>query len=213
MRRIAIALLLLAGCSTDTTAWTDGKPADPSPPLDDQALQRAEHASWLAEGTLHRCDFSAYTLSREPVQVRMAPTAGARAAGKLPGASYDPDLGADVGTDIDVIEARDGWFRIRSHEPELQGWIPGRYIEFDLQTDKAFAAPDSSAAVVATSWDTAEGRTTLTWNEPSDCKGHWVKALFAGQDRIERSGWAAGVCANQYTTCDGVYGEWLPNGN
>ena len=119
------------------------------------------------------------------------------------------DLERDIGTEMDVLEARDGWFRIRGYDPSpfVEGWIAGRYLEFDLQTDKVFAAPDSGAAVVATSWDTPDGHISFTWRDPSDCKGKWVNARFTGRDGIERDGWAAGVCGNQDTTCDGVYGE------
>jgi len=199
MRHLAVALLLIAGWNAAVAASDDGL-----------ALQRAEHARWLAAGTLHRCQFRAYTFSDEPVDLRSAPANGAPVIGRLPAATYDPDIGAELGPEMDVLEARNGWFRVRSHDPTVSGWVPGRVLEFDLQTDKAFIAPDANGAVVATSWDMPDGRMQFTWREPSDCKGHWVKALFTGRDGIERSGWAAGVCANQLTTCDSVYGEMLP---
>jgi len=204
MRAIAIGLMLLTS-------------VDLSEVDSDEALRRyqqQEHARLLAGGTLHQCDFKAYTGSSGKIVVRSEPKDDASVVGTLPASTYDPDIDAQVGTDLDVIEARDGWFRVLSYDPfpSVKGWIPGRYIEFDLQTDFVHAAPDANSAVVATSWDLPDGggRMFFTWREPSDCKGKWVKARFTGRDGIERDGWAAGVCADQYTTCDGVYGGMRP---
>ena len=215
MRHFIVVVSLLSACGIE-----QGRPpgedatlaGTSSPASGEEAMERArkqEHARELAGGTLHHCDFNAYSASRERVIVRSAPAVDAVVVGRLPEAKFDPDLERDIGTEMDVLEARDGWFRIRGYDPSpfVEGWIAGRHLEFDLQTDKVFAAPDSGAAVVATSWDTPDGHISFTWRDLSDCKGKWVNARFTGLDGIERDGWAAGVCGNQDTTCDGVYGE------
>ena len=88
------------------------------------------------------------------------------------------------------------------------GWISGRYLDFALQTDLAFAEPDPSSPVVAAHWEDEEGGHPFGYRHPSACRGEWVRLKVTARDGVEREGWVRGVCGNQETTCDGVAGDY-----
>jgi len=138
--------------------------------------------------------------------------------GRLPPPQRVEDL--DFATEFDVVEARNGWFRIVNAAPWQNegsrstglpsGWISGRFLDFQLQTDKAFAQPDAASAVVATSWrDSGGERHELGYRNPTACRGEWVRLTVTGHDGRAREAWVRGVCGNQETTCDGVTGDWI----
>jgi hypothetical protein len=166
------------------------------------------------------CRFEGWIESADPaaLEVRAAPSPGAALVGRLPPPERDEDYA--FGTEFRVVEARGGWFRIEdayrwsqgrdmpSTLPE--GWIPGSALDFALQTDKAFEAPDPRSRVVATSWQAADGAHTFTYRLPSDCRGEWVRLLVTGRDGREQQAWVRGVCGMQATTCDGMQGDPIP---
>lgn len=175
-----------------------------------------------AEGSdADTCAFEAWVIDGEPkgLNVRAAPSARARITGKLPPMEMDPDLGRKLGAGIKVLQSRNGWFRIGDPEwsrnlggnPEgPKGWIHGRYIDFALQSDKAFERPDPSSPVVATSWwDYENGQHPFDYRLPRECRGEWVRMLVKGHDGPERLGWVRGTCAIQETTCDGVASDLM----
>ncbi len=129
------------------------------------------------------------------------------------------DVEVDFGATFDVVEARDGWFRIENARRWSQagqgastlpsGWVSGRFVGFQLQTDKAFAEPDPASPVVVTSWDEDGGLSQFGYRNPTACRGEWVRLTVVGRDGRERQGWVRGVCALQETTCDGVQGDLI----
>lgn len=168
----------------------------------------------------HRCRLDGWASdpARVGVEVRAGPSADARVVGRLPPPEMD---GEDpFGVSFRVVEARDGWFRIRrpytwsqGQNPPFtlpEGWIEGRSLDFALQTDKAFEAPDPRSAVIATTWRASDGDHMFDYRLASDCRGEWVRLLVTGHDRRERPAWVRGVCGNQATTCDGMQGDPIP---
>lgn len=225
LRAFPLPLLLLAACgapANETVMTADSETAVSNTPMGPSIVEdpRADE-----HGELGKCDFSAYYAApkgeRRGTNVHAGPSAASRVVGKLPPPVLDPDREDEVSADFRVVEARDGWFRIDDVSPTAgdtapeSGWIEGRYIGFDLQTDKAFAEPTRGSPVVAISWeDPKEGIVRFGFRNASQCKGKWVKLRVTGRDGRERDGWASGVCGNQDTSCDGVVGEWIrPRGN
>jgi len=167
------------------------------------------------------CSFSGWSTDPDPrgLNVRAGPSATARILGTLPPPEPGEDVEVDFGATFDVVEARDGWFRIENARRWSQagrgastlpsGWISGRFVGFQLQTDKAFAAPDPASTVVVTSWEEDGGLSQFGYRHPTACHGEWVRLTVVGRDGRERQGWVRGVCGIQETTCDGVQGDLI----
>lgn len=164
------------------------------------------------------CRFDAWSSDTDPagLNVRSAPSASAPVVGRLPPPHYDADSERSFAVEFTVVEAKDGWFRIvgayrygygKPGDKALpSGWISGRYVTFQLQTEKAFAAPDPRSDIVAHVRNDG-GVYPFPYRQPSDCHGEWVKLRVTPKDGAERDGWVRGICANQETTCDGVQGD------
>ena len=167
------------------------------------------------------CSFSGWSTDPDPrgLNVRAGPSATARILGTLPPPEPGEDVEVDFGATFDVVEARDGWFRIENARRWSQagqgastlpsGWISGRYLGFQLVTDKAFAEPNSGSPVVAIAFAEDGGLSQFAYRQPSACRGEWVRLLVTGRDGREREGWVRGVCGLQETTCDGVQGDMI----
>ncbi len=166
------------------------------------------------------CAFEGWVIDEDPkgLNVRAAPSAKARAVGTLPPMAWDPDLERKMGAGVRVLESRNGWFRIgdpgwsRNIGPDPggpKGWIHGRYLDFAIQTDKAFAEPDPNSPAVATAWRDKDGGHQIGYRHPTECRGEWVRLLVKGHDGREKLGWLRGTCAIQETTCDGVVGDLM----
>ena len=211
--------VLFVGVAVAGCAPTTGVADDPSMPevMTTNAAQGitssnpVDYASKLEQGTRGVCDFRAYSNAPKGLDVRAHPSSTAKKLGRLPKHKYDRELESYHGPDFQVLEARNGWFRINYQQGNrsLIGWVPGHNLGFDLQTDIAHAEPTVKSLVVATSWEEG-GYTHLHWREPSDCKGLWVAVRVRNSDSLEHLGWANGICANQDTACDGAWGEELP---
>lgn len=236
--RLAIlsTLLILAGCAQSpvvnqdeivlTENTVDLSTPEPAPTVapDANASTLADDDPGQTGGTLHICDFGGWSADRDPkgLNVRAEPSATAKIVRTLPAPAYDPEYEREMAPDFDVFEARDGWFLIGvldvgkpgHYTPVKWGWIHGSKIDFAVQSDVAFTAPDPKSPIAVTSWETEKGGFPFTYRHPIDCKGHWVQLTVAGQDKRERIAWTRGVCEIQETTCDGglhrVHGDMLP---
>jgi hypothetical protein len=167
------------------------------------------------------CEFGAWSADPDPagLHVRAAPSLNARIVDTLPPPVHDAENDMDYASNFSVVASRNGWFRIEDiqgsrdgqrdmHHPS--GWIDGRYLGFDLQTDKVFAAPTRNSAVVATSWwDSKNGVVSIDYRNPTECKGRWIKLTVKRRDGSEAEAWSSGVCGNQDTTCDGNVGVMM----
>lgn len=171
-------------------------------------------------GTVRACSISGWSIDPDPagLNVRAGPSPTARIVGRLPAPEMIEGERRFVG--FDVLESRNGWFRIANAvrwsgdygRPSTlpAGWISGRYLDFAVQSDIAFALPDPTSPVVARAWQDARGFQPLATRHPVECRGEWVRLSVAGRDRRERQGWVRGICGIQETTCDGVRGDFLP---
>ncbi len=162
-----------------------------------------------------QCKFSGWSTDPDPsgLNVRAGPSKTAKVIGSLPPAKKSEDFEIPFATMFDVVEAKDGWFRIENAaewavgqlEPSMlpKGWISGRFVGFNLQTEVGFAAPNPKSARVFQS---------ATWEGPptkrgiTDCAGEWVKINY-GPVSAPKQAWFRGVCGNQETSCDGVLGD------
>ncbi|GEM_PF-2597913 len=209
-----LAALAMAGCRASETVTDDSEP----PPL---AVQEGRQAA--DEAKPGECSFGGWVRDEDPAgtNLRAGPGTQFEVVAVLP--RYKDDVGGLAGIeapDFDIVEARDGWFRLanvqylpldaaqpsdRKSYPD--GWIHGSKVDFALQTEFAFARPDSASPVVASGWYEDDVHYQMPHRSPSDCRGEWVKLEVAGHDGRWRSGWARGVCHIYETSCDGVSGD------
>jgi hypothetical protein len=168
----------------------------------------------VADGS---CAFDAYTGSDDlaDIPIHAGPSDASAVLGMAPVEVPDSDY-AEFGTGFRVVEMQDGWARITDvtsvdgTATGPDGWIDGRHIGFEAQTEVAFAAPDAASDVVwaGEQWPFADGLL--------DCSGAWALIRFgtvdgSGPEPVVTgpvTGWVRGVCANQLTTCDGIWGDW-----
>ena len=166
------------------------------------------------------CAFEGWVIDEDPkgLNVRAGPSAQAPIVGTLPPMAWDPDLERMMGAGVKVLESRNGWFRIGDpgwrknlggNPNGPKGWIHGRYLDFAIQTDKAFAEPDPNSPAVATAWRDKHGVRQIGYRHPRECRGEWVRLLVKGHDGRETLGWLRGTCAIEETTCDGVVGDLM----
>jgi hypothetical protein len=212
---LLVPALILAGCNSGTVNAQQSNETSANATATASAAPAAGAPS-ARDGV---CSFSGWSSDLDPrgLNVRAGPSATARIVGTLPPPEDHPDNETRFGATFDVVESRDGWFRIENARRWSQegrgpsnlpsGWISGRYLGFHLQTDKAFAEPDPASPVVAISWEEDGGIMPFAYRQPSDCRGEWVRLTVAGRDGRARQGWARGVCGIQETSCDGVPGD------
>ena len=218
---ILSGLLLTAACGPVEVASVPDAPAPAAPPASGSRRAEPTEAYPVPAGTA--CAIrGGWSTDGDPagLNVRAAPSADARVVGVLPPPEYSPEFDRVMAVSFDVIETRDGWFRIanayraddNAGEPSTlpSGWISGRHVGFSLQTDKTFAAPDPGSAVVAAAWMDSDGvLRQFEYRHPTECRGEWVRLKVTGHDRIEREAWTRGVCNGQETTCEGARGDDL----
>jgi hypothetical protein len=218
---ILSGLLLTAACGPVEVASVPDAPAPATPPV--SGPRRAGSAEVYPVPAGAACAIrGGWSTDGDPagLNVRAGPSAGAPVVGVLPPPEYSPAFDRVMAVTFDVIETRDGWFRIANAylanddagEPSglPSGWISGRHVGFELQTDVAFAEPDPGSPVVAAAWMDSDGALRrFEYRQPSECRGEWVRLKVTDHDRLEREAWARGVCNSQETSCDGARGDDL----
>ena len=193
-----------------------------SGPVNAQRAEAPANAVSAAEPA-SRCNFSGWSSDADPhgLNVRAGPSATAPILGTLPSPELGQDIEVDFGVTFDVVESSNGWFRIENARRWSEqsgpsslpsGWISGRYLAFQLQTDKVFAAPDPGSRVEVASRDEGGTLMQFRYRHPTDCRGEWVRLTVIGRDGREREGWVRGICGIQETTCDGVQGDLIEPG-
>lgn len=184
--------------------------------------------AWSPPGATS-CAFSAWTTNDKPaIQVRAAPSATAQVVGSLPTTRGDhPNPLADVySVTFDVIEARDGWLKIRNASDEMStgdanlprpvyqgaGWIEAGDAQVGIQSARGYARPDAgSERLLDLRDDWLTERATL--RGIAACDGEWLLLDYemrnsdkweplAARDRTRGRAWFRGVCASAETTCD-----------
>ena len=214
---LLVPALILSACNDDTVnaqATNETNAAAGN-------MAAAAAPAGRAEQPGARCSFSGWSSDPDPrdLNVRAEPSATARIVGTLPPPEDQEDIEVDFGPTFEVVESRNGWFRIenahrwseggRGQSTLPSGWISGRYLHFQLMTDKAFAEPDPASPVVLASEMVDGTLTQFRYRNPTECRGEWVHLTVIGQDGRERQGWVRGICGLQETTCDGVRGDLI----
>jgi len=214
---LLLPALLLSACNNSTVS---------APQANETATANASSTAAAAQpaaaaAPANACNFSGWSSDPDPrgLNVRAGPSPSAPILGALPPPEPGEDIEVDFGATFDVVESRNGWFRIENARRWSQagagastlpsGWISGRYLTFQLQTDKAFAAPDPSSPTVLTSWMDNGTLTQFNYRNPTECRGEWVRLTAIGRDGGQRQGWVRGICGIQETTCDGVRGDLI----
>lgn len=228
-----VSLLVLASFSA-LAAGCDAGPVGDKAAADNRAFQEEEDggffSSWLGRrkepagfdpGVPGQCRFTAWAANTAPAgtPIHAGPGRTFDTVGKLPAArATEAGLNGIEAATFQVVEARDGWFRIAKpvfqrldfdEEPVVypDGWIDGKHLSFALQSDFAFERPDPRSAKVASSWNDPTGPNTLRFHSPQDCQGEWVKLTVSGYDGVEKPGWVRGACGKLETACEGLVSD------
>lgn len=217
------ALALLAGAC-------DAGPVGDKAAADSRAFQEEDDGSFFSfldprpsrepfdPGVPGQCRFTAWAtnMGSEGTPIRSGPGRTFPAIGTLPASrATDAGLNGIEAATFEVLEAKDGWFRIGKaiyqrldfdEEPVVypDGWVSGKHISFALQSDFAFDRPDPRATKIASSWNDPTGTNPLRFHSPQDCQGEWVKLTVSGYDGVEKDGWVRGVCGKLETACQGL---------
>lgn len=167
--------------------------------------------------------------------VYAAPSVNSRVLGTIPGATDDAVPSFDIieGHDgwLRIDNAVDNSAINGSVERPMyrrKGWIRGEQAAVAAQAGRAFSAPDfASPVAIQLPRSSFDGADTVAIR---GCEGSWVQARWrfrkgdpdrdypkywrpdaiVSPDPLVLQGWVTGVCADMYTTCDGVNGDRPP---
>lgn len=185
-------------------------------------------AAWTPAGPT-TCNFSGWTSNEKPeIAVRAAASAKAEVVGRLPttrGENPNPDIDYYSVT-FDVIEARDGWLKIKNASDDMTGgaesqprpvfrgtgWIMAGDAQVGIQSARGYARPDTgSNRLLDLKDDWLTERASLRGIVA--CEGAWLLLDYemrnsetweplASKDRTRGRAWFQGVCSSAETTCD-----------
>jgi hypothetical protein len=166
------------------------------------------------------CTFDAFTDGTLPhdIAIHAGPSLDEPLIGIAPRGKYGTEY-EGFGIDYSLVEMRQGWARVTNgRTPDREGtapdgWIDGAYLKFVAQTEVVFAEPDAGSDVVFSSGSSNDWPALAVL---LDCKGDWALITFdvihhpdgALAFSGRKTGWVRGICANQWTTCDGTWGDW-----
>ncbi len=197
-----------------------------SPGLSAQSAPKT--APWTPPGPT-TCSFSGWTNDQKPaIQVRAAASAESNVLGTLPTTRGDgPDPTIDYySVTFDVIEARDGWLKIKRASDDKtgndqprprpvyqgEGWIEASDARIGIQSARGYARPDAgSERILDLGSDWLTERAALRGIVA--CAGDWLLLDYemrnsdkfeplAPKDRTQGRAWFRGICSSSETTCD-----------
>lgn len=179
-----------------------------------------------------QCRFSGFSRDTDPkgLNVRAKPSASSKIVAVLPPILLAPKgqggglRSGSRAPDFDVVEAKNGWFRIQNvttyqldaqtgdwefvKSDRIKGWISGKYLDFVIQSEIGFERPNPSSGRVWQEQDISQPFKNFDQNRVLDCQGGWAKIEWRESQRLKR-GWFRGICGVQETTCDGALGDYL----
>lgn len=143
-------------------------------------------------GRNEACTFGAFVEEHDPagLNVRSAPDPKAAVIGKLPPIWISKQDNLQERVEVEVVEARNGWFRIRragdftrlSGRPSRptfdgEGWVSGTRLSVKTQALRGRASPSADSASVFRSVDgePLDSDALMEASRPIDCKGDWVQ--------------------------------------
>ncbi|WP_416762818.1 SH3 domain-containing protein [Roseateles sp. So40a] len=152
-------------------------------------------AAHAEAGRDEACTFGAFVEEHDPagLNVRSAPDPKAAVIGKLPPIWISKQDNLQERVEVEVFEARNGWFRIRRAEDftrlsgrpsrptfDGEGWVSGTRLSVKTQALRGRASPSSTSASVFKSadGDPLDSDALMEASRPIDCKGDWVQLEF-----------------------------------
>lgn len=180
----------------------------------------ASAAPAVDKGGATACAFHARSEDRDPggQNIRAAPRGDGAIIGRLPPMRKSESAG-DYFVEVHVVAAKNGWFLIDRAEFEDygggkpgvvfrgEGWISGRYLQFDVEDGPVRATPSDTAPVIDRARPGESKSEYLGVTRALGCKGAWVEIEGEIRDADTRKrlrdvrGWVTKVCSNQVTTC------------
>lgn len=159
------------------------------------ALTLMTAAAHAEGGATDACRFGAFVEERDPagLNVREAPNAKAKILGTLPPVWFDKKDGLQERVEVEVVESRNGWFRIRhaedfsrltGREPRPtfsgEGWVNGGKLSVKTQAIRGRAAPLISARTLLRmgNGEPLDSDALMEASRPVDCAGEWVRLEF-----------------------------------
>lgn len=145
-----------------------------------------------AASSANRCRFGAFVQEDDPagLNVRAAPSAGARILGTLPPSFSSADNpGFKVRIEVDVLGQENGWFHVAHARDNEQltgraarkvfageGWVSGRKLTVKSQATQGHAAPDAGSAAVLSlgDGDGLDGDAIVSASHLLGCQGGWA---------------------------------------
>jgi hypothetical protein len=175
-------------------------------------------AAQAAPGT---CDVHGFVQDTDPkgTNLRGAPSATAPVVGHLPPQHYDKDAQTTLSAEFHIIGSQDGWLEIEDAEDGALGkdptytfkgpaWISGALVGFTVGSVKLRKAPAMDAPQVASLMGENFGADSYDVKRVYACKDRFVDIAVQLSPNMKKGaplmrGWAATVCSNRLTTCDG----------
>jgi hypothetical protein len=164
-------------------------------------------ASAAADG-IAACTISAWSNDTDSngLNIRLGAGSGNPVVGQVP-----------INGEVSITGSRNGWFRIDRAVLEDydtgtitsvfagEGWVSGRLLGVALNDPDLHAAPSDDSPVVAHLFHqdadgNVAGADSFRVARLIACQGDWVQVEGTFID-THLTGWAAGTCSNQVTTC------------
>lgn len=175
----------------------------------------------LAAHAADTCDVHGFVQDTDlkGTNLRSAPTASAPVIGHLPPTHYEKEGDVNLSAEFHIIGSQDGWLKISDVEDGPLGkdstytfkgpaWISGSLVGFTIGSVKLRKAPSMDAPQAVSLMGENYGGDSYTVKRVYACKGRFVDIAVQLSPGIKKNapvlrGWAATVCSNRLTTCDG----------
>lgn len=145
--------------------------------------------------------------------VRSGPGTQYDVIGTLPQFDGTQDISEAFRPEFDVLEIRDGWFKIANAAVGLYGddkeqiifegpgWISAKLATVWVEAMALHAAPETTSPTTIELWSEDFSSEESAITELHGCKGYFVDISVERPDGVTGRGWTDDICANQVTTC------------
>jgi hypothetical protein len=174
-----------------------------------------------ADENVSKCDVHGFANDPDPegTNIRSGPSASAPVIGHLPPRHYEKQADVTISPEFEIIGSKDGWLQIANatdgHVGEDNtftfkgpGWISGALVGFTIGSTQLRSAPSLDAPKTVSLMNGSFGPDSYDVKRVYACKDRFVDISVQLSSNMKKSapvmrGWAATVCSNRLTTCDG----------